>query len=110
MELKVFLQELGIFLAGSKDDMIMDWAGTTFDRKHIFHEVTHLVDRSFKTPIPITYSISLYGLTNQDECLAENVAYYLLNKEYFKQVLPVIADYIEGNIPNLLIQLSNELT
>jgi GT2 family glycosyltransferase len=32
-----------------------------------------------------------------------------INKEYYKSILPIIGEYIEKNIPNWFVNLSNEL-
>ena len=87
--------------------MSIVWAGETFDKSHILHEVSHLIDN--KIHIPITYSLTDYGLTNQSECTCDSIMLYLLNKEYYKIIMPKIGNYIEKNIPNWVIQLSNDL-
>lgn len=92
---------------GSRDEMTIDWAGDTFDKSHILHEIAHFFDN--KIHIPITYSLTDYGLTNQAECTCDSIMLYLLNKKYYKTILPKIGDYIEKNIPNWFIELSNEL-
>ncbi len=89
------------------DEMGIDWAGDTFDKSHILHEIAHFFDR--KIQIPTTYSLTDYGLINQAESTCDSIMLYLLNKEYYKSILPIIGEYIEKNIPNWFVNLSNEL-
>ena len=104
-----FFNKTGVYSSpiGSKDDMNIDWAGDTFDKSHILHEIAHFFDD--KIHIPTTYSLTDYGLTNQAECTCDSIMLYLLNKKYYKTILPKIGDYIEKNIPNWFIKLSDEL-
>lgn len=92
---------------GGKGSMSIDWAGETFDKSHVLHEIAHFFDD--KILIPTTYSLTDYGLINQAECTCESIMLYLLNKNYYKSVLPKIGNYIEQNMPDWFVQLSNEL-
>jgi len=92
---------------GSKDEMMIDWAGTTFPKEHILHEISHFFDD--KIFIPITYTLTDYGLTNVAECTCESIMLYLCNPQYYKTILPEIATYIEKNIPEWFVKLSEEL-
>lgn len=94
--------------AGSKNDMAIDWAGDTFDKSHILYELAHLVGDD-KLNIPTTYSLTDYGLSNPSECSADSIMLYLLNTQYYKQLMPEVAKDIEAAIPNWLVNLSKEL-
>jgi hypothetical protein len=93
--------------SGGKDEMSIDWAGDTFDKSHVLHEIAHFFDD--KIHIPITYSLTDYGLTNQIECTCDSIMLYLLNTNYYKKIFPDIGKYIEKNIPSWFVQLSKEL-
>ena len=92
---------------GTKDEMSIDWAGDEFDKSHVLHEIAHFFDN--KIHIPITYALTDYSLINQAECTCESIMLYLLNKDYYKKILPKIGNYIEKNIPNWFIELSKEI-
>lgn len=90
-----------------KDEMSINWAGNEFEKSHVLHEIAHFFDN--KIFIPITYALTDYSLTNQAECTCDSIMLYLLNKDYYKTILPKIGNYIEKNIPNWFIELSNEI-
>jgi len=94
--------------SGSKNDMAIDWAGDTFDKSHILHELAHFIGDD-KLSIPTTYSLTDYGLSNPSECTADSIMLYLLNTQYYKQLMPDIAKQIESAIPKWLVNLSKEL-
>jgi hypothetical protein len=108
-KIKSYFTKKGVYSSptGGKDEMSIDWAGDTFDKSHILHEIAHFFDN--KIHIPITYSLTDYGLTNQAECTCDSIMLYLLNKKYYKYILPKIGNYIEINIPKWFVNLSNEL-
>lgn len=86
----------------------VNWGGKeSFDKYNIIHELVHLAQDNFN--IPITYSLTKYGLNNKLETEAENVTLYLLNPQYFNQIIPNIGDHIENNIPNWLVRISREI-
>ena len=88
-------------------EMSIDWAGNVFDKSHVLHEVAHFFDDKIR--IPITYSLTDYGLTNEAECTCDSIMLYLLNKKYYKSILPKVGEYIEKNIPSWFFKLSNEV-
>lgn len=108
-KIKSYFTKTGIYSSttGTKDDMAIDWAGDIFDKSHILHEVAHFFDN--KIHIPVIYSLTEYGLTNQAECTCDSIMLYLLNPQYYKIIFPEIGQYIENNIPDWFVELSREL-
>lgn len=106
-KIKSLFTKKGSISSPIKDEMSIDWAGDIFDKSHILHEIGHFFDD--KIIIPITYSLTDYGLTNQDECTCESIMLFLLNKEYYISLSPDIGRYIDKNIPAWVTNLSIEL-
>ena len=53
-------------------DMTIHWSnGDSFDKSHVIHEICHLIQDDFN--IPITYSLTEYGLNSPLETIAEDV-------------------------------------
>lgn len=106
-KIKSFFTKKGSISSPIKDEMSIDWAGNIFDKSHILHEIGHFFDDDII--IPITYSLTDYGLTNQKECTCESIMLFLLNKEYYISILPDIGGYIDKNLPAWVTNLSIEL-
>jgi len=93
---------------GGRDEKIINWsAGNEFPKNHILHEIGHFVDH--KIFIPTTYSLTEYGLLNPAESTCDSIMLYLLNPEYYKQILPEIGGYIEKNLPEWYFRFRDDL-
>lgn len=108
-DIKSYFTKKGVYSSptGTKDDMSIDWVGDSFDKSHVLHEIAHFLDD--KIHVPITYSLTDYGLTNEAECTSDSIMLFVLNKDYYKSILPKIGNYIKRNLPNWFIRLSNEI-
>lgn len=106
-DIKSYFNKTGFISSPHKHEMTINWAGDTFDKSHILHEIAHFFDDEIY--IPITYSLTDYGLTNQKECTCDSIMLYLLNPKYYKKLLPEYGKIIEKNIPKWFVYLSYEL-